>query len=74
VTIDRLRQLLEYIKLFSERHHIDSNSVEGIYIGRSFEEDAEGYIKNRAKIESERPVRLINYKIDGNSILLTNKL
>jgi len=71
VTGAMLRQLLEYLKLFSERHGIDSNAIEGIYLGKDFSPEAKDYAKKRAAIEVERPIRLVQYTISGNSIDLT---
>jgi hypothetical protein len=71
VDVHMLSQLLEYIRLFSERHSLDLNSVEGIYVGESFHPNAIKYVKERAKIEVERRLRLITYEIVGNKIELT---
>lgn len=71
VNASMLSQLLEYVRLFSERHSVDLNSVEGIYIGANFEPNALTYIRERAKVEIERAVRLMTYKLRGNSIELT---
>jgi hypothetical protein len=70
VNVGMLSQLLEYIRLFSERHSLDLNSVEGIYVGESFQSDAIKYVRERAKIEVERRLRLITYRIIGNKIKL----
>jgi hypothetical protein len=70
VNVRMLSQLLEYIRLFSERHSLDLNSVEGIYVGESFQSNAIKYVKERAKIEVERRLRLIIYEIVGNKIKL----
>ncbi len=70
VNRDMLKQLLEYLRLYSERHAIDFNAVEGIYIGPKFKDDAIKYIVERAKVEVERPVRLLTYSIVGNQIKL----
>jgi len=70
VNLDMLRQLLEYVRLFSERHNLDLNSVEGIYIGAGIEPDASEYVKERAKVEVERPVRLFEYGLSGNTVTL----
>lgn len=71
VNVDMLSQLLEYMRLFSERHRLDLNSVEGVYIGESFHPNAIKYVKERAKIEVERRLRLITYEIVRNKIKLT---
>jgi len=70
--VDRgmLSQLLEYIRLFSERHGLDFNAVEGIYIGSGFEQNALDYARERAEVEAERPLRLIEYMVSGNTINL----
>lgn len=70
VTQDMLRQLLEYVRLFSERHNLDLNSVEGVYIGAGIDPNALEYVKERAKVEVERPIRLFNYEVTGNTIKL----
>jgi len=71
VTGAMLRQLLEYVKLFSERHTIDPNAIEGIYLGKDFSPEAKDYVRKRATIEVERPLRLIKYTLSGNTIDLT---
>lgn len=70
VTGAMLRQLLEYVKLFSERHNIDSNAVEGIFLGKEFSPEAKDYVEKRATIEVERPIRLIEYDLIGNTLAL----
>lgn len=71
VDVDMLGQLLEYMRLFSERHTLDLNSIEGIYVGKSFHNDAIKYAEERAKIEVEKRLRLIRYEIVRNKIKLT---
>jgi hypothetical protein len=73
VDLDMLSQLLEYIRLFSERHGVDLNSVEGIYIGPDFKPDALEYVRERAKVEVERPLRIIKYGVTGNKINLSEE-
>ena len=68
VTGAMLRQLLEYLKLFSERHEVDTNAIEGVYVGKSFTPEAIDYAEKRATIEVERPIRLIGYEITGNTV------
>jgi len=70
VKLDMMKQLVEYLGLFSERHDIDLNSIEGIYLGKDFTQDVSDYIGERTKIEVERPIILFKYSISGNTIVL----
>ena len=70
VTVDMLKQLLDYIKLFSGRHNLDPNSIEGIYIGSDFDSETSDYAEKRGLVETERPLRLIKYDLDENALVL----
>ena len=70
VEVGMLRQLIEYVKLFAERHSIDSSCIEGTYIGPHFSDEAKDYVIKRASVEAERPLRLIEYQIAGNTVTL----
>lgn len=70
VNVNMLKQLLDYIKLFSKRHNLDTNSLEGIYIGSDFDSEAKDYAEKRGMVETERPLRLIKYELEENELVL----
>ena len=61
ISIDDLSQLIGYMKTYSASKGIPFNSIEGVYISTSFEDDAITYLRNRKSVEKENPVRLIEY-------------
>ena len=63
---DRLGQLLGYLRIFSQKKGVEFGDVGGSVIAHNFDEETLKYIEERAKIEVEKPVQLISYKLDLN--------
>ncbi|GEM_PF-6840034 len=74
VTLTMLRQLLGYLKLFSEQRKLDMNALEGVFVAPAFEDSAVAYARDRARIETERPIRLLRIGLQDGTMAFTTVL
>lgn len=69
IPIERLSQLIGYMKTFAAANEIPFNSMEGVYISLDFEHETIEYLKNRRDVEKKNPVRLVKYFVDANGVI-----
>lgn len=58
-----LNQLVGYMRIFSQKKGVEIGDVGGTYVGRDFDLEAVSYVKQRAKIEVEKPITLTKYTL-----------
>ncbi|MBA7641859.1 hypothetical protein ES703_49544 [subsurface metagenome] len=71
-SLERLRQLIGYLRMFSQKKAVEFGDVIGSIIAPDYTEDTINYLQERALVETEKPIRLIKYVLNQEGHILFN--
>ncbi|MBI4213264.1 MAG: hypothetical protein HY534_03065 [Chloroflexi bacterium] len=66
ITAAELNQLVQYMRIFSQKKGVEVGDVSGTYVGKAFNPEAVTYVQQRARIEVEKPIALLRYSLSSD--------